>query len=185
MPKDFEVVPRGTDGRGRTRQTAVNAPEVASKSTSRGGALAKRQSGAGGAPTSNRRRKSRPPAKPKPRSLRNRFSVEAQDKREAQQEAVLRREQLQLRARARLEGIMHNSAGAPSLYSPEVAAVICYDLSHGLTVRQAAQNAGIDVSTVYSWRLARPEFSEMLARARTASRTHGRRNHRHCRRRHE
>ena len=81
-----------------------------------------------------------------------------------------RRPSLKARAklRSRAARKIKRARGAPSLYTPEVAAAICHDIAIGHTVAQAARNAGIAPKTIFAWRLQHADFGELYARAKAA-----------------
>ena len=70
---------------------------------------------------------------------------------------------------ARVETVK-KKVGAPSLYSPELAATICSHIAEGASLRQIAAMDGMPaMSTIMSWLDGRqPAFVEQYARAREA-----------------
>ncbi|HRH29186.1 MAG TPA: hypothetical protein PKV17_10450 [Aquabacterium sp.] len=66
--------------------------------------------------------------------------------------------------------VAKRSEGAPSSYTPELAAKVCECIANGMSLRAIAAQPGMPaMSTVMAWLDgARPEFSEQYARAREA-----------------
>jgi hypothetical protein len=61
------------------------------------------------------------------------------------------------------------SAGRPSLYTPELAAIICDRLSSGESLRQVCRDESMPcTSTVLKWVREIEEFSQQYAKARDA-----------------
>lgn len=59
------------------------------------------------------------------------------------------------------------SGGAPSLYTPELAAEILERISNGESLRSITRDPSMPVmSVVYVWMLRHPDFAEQYARAR-------------------
>jgi len=96
-----------------------------------------------------------------------------------------KRDQLEAKAIAKLKAAFGEDAlsidpvtrqvsfsGAPSAYSPALAAAIAYDIATGSTAKQAALAQGVSEDVIYQWRATRPEFSELLLRAREKQADH-------------
>jgi hypothetical protein len=62
---------------------------------------------------------------------------------------------------------MEKKLGRPSTYKPETAKEICRMIENGMTLVAICQLPDMpDISTVYDWQDAHPDFSESYARAR-------------------
>lgn len=62
-----------------------------------------------------------------------------------------------------------NKGGRPSLYSQEIAVIICAKIADGHSLRKICREEGIpSLTTVFEWLADKPEFAEQYARARDA-----------------
>lgn len=60
-----------------------------------------------------------------------------------------------------------NKAGRPSTYNPEVARMMCEQLSEGIPLREICRQEGFPMwRTVYLWMAKDPELNTAIARAR-------------------
>jgi len=56
--------------------------------------------------------------------------------------------------------------GAPTIYSPELAAEFCKRISHGRSLRNVCKDPDMpDASVIFDWMPKYPEFAEQYARA--------------------
>lgn len=60
-----------------------------------------------------------------------------------------------------------NPVGAPSTFSPGIAAVICTRIAEGESLREIVKTEGMpDRTTVYDWLIRHPDFAHQYTRAR-------------------
>jgi hypothetical protein len=60
-------------------------------------------------------------------------------------------------------------AGRPSIYTPEIAALICAQIADGHSLRKICRAEGIpSLTTIFEWLGSKPEFAEQYARAKEA-----------------
>jgi hypothetical protein len=62
-----------------------------------------------------------------------------------------------------------NKGGRPSIYSQDIATIICAKIADGHSLRKICREEGIpSLTTVFEWLAAKPDFAEQYARAREA-----------------